>query len=84
MIYERNIFIVKQVININIFGKWVGWSLQGYKGVLKQTLIIEIEKARENMIQVALEEGMTSDNALQVSQFIDQLLNELHKIRLTK
>ncbi|WP_234943185.1 aspartyl-phosphate phosphatase Spo0E family protein [Priestia megaterium] len=36
------------------------------------------------MIQVALEEGMTSDNALQVSQFIDQLLNELHKIRLTK
>ncbi|KGJ74436.1 aspartyl-phosphate phosphatase Spo0E family protein [Priestia megaterium] len=62
----------------------MGWSLQGYKGVLKQTLIIEIEKARENMIQVALEEGMTSDNALQVSQFIDQLLNELHKIRLTK
>ncbi|AJI25770.1 aspartyl-phosphate phosphatase Spo0E family protein (plasmid) [Priestia megaterium] len=58
--------------------------MQGYKGVLKQTLIIEIEKARENMIQVALEEGMTSDNALQVSQFIDQLLNELHKIRLTK
>ncbi|MED3884241.1 MULTISPECIES: aspartyl-phosphate phosphatase Spo0E family protein [Priestia] len=60
------------------------WSLQGYKGVLKQTLIIEIEKARENMIQVALEEGMTSDNTLQVSQFIDQLLNELHKISLTK
>ncbi|MCU7766443.1 aspartyl-phosphate phosphatase Spo0E family protein [Priestia megaterium] len=60
------------------------WSLQGYKGVLKQTLIIEIEKAREDMVQVALEEGMTSDNTLEVSQFIDHLLNELHKISLTK
>ncbi|MED4117061.1 aspartyl-phosphate phosphatase Spo0E family protein [Priestia megaterium] len=60
------------------------WSLQGYKGVLKQTLIIEIEKAREDMVQVALEEGMTSNNTLEVSQFIDHLLNELHKISLTK
>lgn len=59
-------------------------SLQGYKGVLKQTLIIEIEKAKEDMVQVALEEGMTSDNTLQVSQFIDYLLNELHKISLMK
>jgi stage 0 sporulation regulatory protein len=62
----------------------VRWSLQGYRGVLKQTLIIEIEKAREDMVQVALEEGMTSDNTLQVSQFIDYLLNELHKISLMK
>jgi stage 0 sporulation regulatory protein len=62
----------------------VRWSLQGYKGVLKQTLIIEIEKAREDMVQVALEEGMTSNNTLEVSQFIDHLLNELHKISLTK
>ena len=60
------------------------WSLQGYRGVLKQTLIIEIEKAREDMVQVALEEGMTSDNTLQVSQFVDYLLNELHKISLMK
>ncbi|AYE53891.1 aspartyl-phosphate phosphatase Spo0E family protein [Priestia megaterium] len=58
--------------------------MQGYKGVLKQTLIIEIEKAREDMVQVALEEGMTSNNTLEVSQFIDHLLNELHKISLTK
>ncbi|AYE53490.1 aspartyl-phosphate phosphatase Spo0E family protein (plasmid) [Priestia megaterium NCT-2] len=58
--------------------------MQGYKGVLKQTLIIEIEKAREDMVQVALEEGMTSGNTLQVSQFIDHLLNELHKISLMK
>ncbi|WP_308201766.1 aspartyl-phosphate phosphatase Spo0E family protein [Priestia megaterium] len=43
-----------------------------------------MEKSRENMIQVALEEGMASDHTLQVSQFIDQLLNELHKISLTK
>jgi len=54
--------------------------LQGYKGVLKQMLLIEIEKARENMIQVAMEEGMTSDSTLQVSQSIDKLLNELHKV----
>jgi hypothetical protein len=55
-------------------------KLQGYKGVLKQMLLIEIEKARENMIQVAMEEGMTSDSTLQVSQSIDKLLNELHKV----
>ncbi|MCE4092730.1 aspartyl-phosphate phosphatase Spo0E family protein (plasmid) [Bacillus sp. PK9-021] len=36
------------------------------------------------MVQVALEEGMTSNNTLEVSQFIDHLLNELHKISLTK
>jgi len=58
--------------------------VQGYKGVLKQTLLIEIEKAKETMIQVAREEGITSENTLQVSQSIDQLLNELHKISLTK
>jgi len=56
--------------------------LQGYKGVLKQMLLIEIEKARENMIQVAMEEGMTSDSTLQVSQSIDKLLNELHKVNV--
>jgi len=58
--------------------------VQGYKGVLKHTLLIEIEKAKETMIQVAREEGITSENTLQVSQSIDQLLNELHKISLTK
>ncbi len=55
-------------------------KLQGYKGVLKQTLLIEIEKARKKMIQVAIEEGITSDSTLQVSQSIDKLLNELHKV----
>jgi len=59
-------------------------KLQGYKGVLKQTLLIEIEKEREKMIQVAREEDITSDRTLQVSRFIDQLLNELQKVSLTK
>ncbi|WP_280170249.1 aspartyl-phosphate phosphatase Spo0E family protein [Priestia megaterium] len=58
--------------------------MQGYKGVLQQTLLIEIEKEREKMIQVAREEGITSDGTLQVSRSIDQLLNELQKVSLTK
>ncbi|MCT9853410.1 aspartyl-phosphate phosphatase Spo0E family protein [Priestia megaterium] len=58
--------------------------MQKGKGVLKQTLLIEIEKAKENMIQVAREEGITSESTLQVSQSIDQLLNRLHKVSLTK
>ncbi|UKJ83764.1 aspartyl-phosphate phosphatase Spo0E family protein (plasmid) [Priestia megaterium] len=58
--------------------------MQKDRGVLKQTLLIEIEKAKENMIQVAREEGITSESTLQVSQSIDQLLNRLHKVSLTK
>ena len=69
-------------LTYNNFIKWVREKLQGYKGVLKQMLLIEIEKARENMIQVAMEEGMTSDSTLQVSQSIDKLLNELHKVNV--
>jgi maltooligosyltrehalose synthase len=62
----------------------VGEIVQVDKGVLKQTLLIEIEKAKETMIQVAQEEGITSESTLQVSQSIDQLLNRLHKVSLTK
>ncbi|MHC5530741.1 aspartyl-phosphate phosphatase Spo0E family protein [Priestia megaterium] len=58
--------------------------MQGDKGVLQQTLLIEIEKEREKMLQVAREEGITSDGTLQVSRSIDQLLNELQKVSLTK
>ncbi|MGG0593498.1 aspartyl-phosphate phosphatase Spo0E family protein [Priestia megaterium] len=36
------------------------------------------------MIQVAREEGITSESILQVSRSIDQLLNRLHKVSLTK
>ena len=51
---------------------------------LRQALLTEIEKTKENMVQVAKEEGITSESTLQVSQSIDQLLNELHKVTLTK
>ncbi|MBY0214487.1 Spo0E family sporulation regulatory protein-aspartic acid phosphatase [Priestia aryabhattai] len=36
------------------------------------------------MVQVAKEEGIASKSTLQVSQSIDQLLNELHKVTSTK
>jgi stage 0 sporulation regulatory protein len=58
--------------------------VQEDKSVLQQTLLIEIEKAKETMIQVAREEGITSESTLQVSRSIDQLLNRLHKITLTR
>ncbi|MGG4380588.1 aspartyl-phosphate phosphatase Spo0E family protein [Priestia megaterium] len=54
------------------------------KILLRQALLTEIEKTKENMVQVAKEEGITSESTLQVSQSIDQLLNELHKVTLTK
>jgi len=50
---------------------------------LRHALLTEIERAKENMVQVA-EEGITSKSTLQVSQSIDQLLNELHKVTSTK
>ncbi|MGN7233363.1 Spo0E family sporulation regulatory protein-aspartic acid phosphatase [Priestia megaterium] len=62
----------------------MGEIVQEDKGVLKQTLLIEIEKAKETMIQVAREEGIASESTLQISQSIDQLLNRLHKVSLTK
>ncbi|MET3689492.1 hypothetical protein ABIC37_005042 [Priestia megaterium] len=33
---------------------------------------------------MAREEGITSESTLQVSQSIDQLLNDLHKVSFTK
>ncbi|WP_375347323.1 aspartyl-phosphate phosphatase Spo0E family protein (plasmid) [Priestia megaterium] len=47
-------------------------------------ILTEIEKAKENMVQVAKEEGITSESTLQVSQSLDHLLNELHKVASTK
>lgn len=35
------------------------------------------------MIHVGLEEGFTSKNTIVISQFIDQLLNQLEKITAT-
>ena len=54
--------------------------MKGYKNVLRQTLIIEIETIREIMIVTALKEGFTSKNTLRLSKRIDHLLNELDKI----
>ncbi|MEK4756175.1 aspartyl-phosphate phosphatase Spo0E family protein [Priestia sp. FSL R5-0597] len=51
---------------------------------LRHALLTEIEKAKENMVQVAKEEGIASKSTFQVSQSIDQLLNELHKVTSTK
>ncbi|MGG0341312.1 aspartyl-phosphate phosphatase Spo0E family protein [Priestia megaterium] len=54
--------------------------MKGYKNVIRQTLIIEIETTREIMIVTALKEGFTSKNTLRLSKRIDHLLNELDKI----
>ncbi|WP_268952915.1 aspartyl-phosphate phosphatase Spo0E family protein [Priestia megaterium] len=51
---------------------------------MRHALLTEIEKAKENMVQVAKEEGIASKSTFQVSQSIDQLLNELHKVTSTK
>ncbi|WP_336881249.1 aspartyl-phosphate phosphatase Spo0E family protein [Priestia koreensis] len=45
-------------------------------------LIEKIEVTRANMISLGLEEGFTSENTLQMSQFLDELLNQLHQIRI--
>ncbi|WP_377520230.1 Spo0E family sporulation regulatory protein-aspartic acid phosphatase [Priestia megaterium] len=54
--------------------------MKGYKNVIRQTLIIEIEITREIMIVTALKEGFTSNNTIRLSKIIDHLLNELDKI----
>ncbi|PFK63293.1 Spo0E family sporulation regulatory protein-aspartic acid phosphatase, partial [Priestia megaterium] len=54
--------------------------MKGYKNVIRQTLIIEVEITREIMIVTALKEGFTSKNTIRLSKRIDHLLNELDKI----
>ncbi len=54
--------------------------MKGYKNVIRQTLIIEIEITREIMIVTALKDGFTSKNTIRLSKRIDHLLNELDKI----
>jgi len=54
--------------------------VKGYKNVIRQTLIIEIETTREIMIVTGLKEGFTSKNTIRLSKRIDHLLNELDKI----
>ncbi|MGG0305916.1 aspartyl-phosphate phosphatase Spo0E family protein [Priestia megaterium] len=54
-----------------------------YNSTLRKELLVDIEVARELMIKVGLEEGFTSNNTIIISQFIDQLLNQLEKITST-
>ncbi|MCU7739758.1 aspartyl-phosphate phosphatase Spo0E family protein [Priestia megaterium] len=56
-------------------------SMDIRKAILKRTLFIELEKARKSLIKVGLEEGLTSPKTLRVSQFVDDLLIELHKLK---
>ncbi|PFK99312.1 Spo0E family sporulation regulatory protein-aspartic acid phosphatase [Priestia megaterium] len=61
--------------------------MQTYKhnntNTLRKALLVDIEAGRELMIHVGLEEGFTSKNTIVISQFIDQLLNQLEKITAT-
>ncbi|UNL87224.1 aspartyl-phosphate phosphatase Spo0E family protein [Priestia koreensis] len=45
-------------------------------------LIEKIEVTRADMISLGLEEGFTSENTLQMSQFLDELLNQLYQISI--
>ncbi|CAH0322945.1 aspartyl-phosphate phosphatase Spo0E family protein [Priestia megaterium] len=51
-----------------------------YNSTLRNTFLVDIEAARELMIEVGLEEGFTSNNTIVISQFIDQMLNQLEEI----
>lgn len=46
---------------------------------LIKALLVDIEAGRELMIEVGLEEGFTSKNTIVISQFVDQLLNQLEE-----
>lgn len=55
--------------------------LESHKVILREALTVEIEKERKSLIETAFEEGFTSKNTVEISQFIDDMLNELEKIR---
>ncbi|CAH0322910.1 MULTISPECIES: aspartyl-phosphate phosphatase Spo0E family protein [Priestia] len=50
---------------------------------LVKALLVDIEAGRELMIRVGLEEGFTSKSTIVISQFIDQLLNQLEEVSAT-
>ncbi|WP_238159157.1 aspartyl-phosphate phosphatase Spo0E family protein [Priestia megaterium] len=54
-----------------------------YNNALIKALLVDIEAGRGSMIQVGLEEGFTSKNISVISQFIDQLLNQLEEVSAT-
>ncbi|MFD0084701.1 MULTISPECIES: Spo0E family sporulation regulatory protein-aspartic acid phosphatase [Priestia] len=53
-----------------------------YTSMLRKALLVDIEAARELMVEIGLEEGFTSDNTILLSQFVDQLLNKLEEINI--
>jgi stage 0 sporulation regulatory protein len=55
--------------------------LESHKVILKEALTVEIEKERKSLIKTAFKEGFTSNNTVEISQFIDEMLNELEKIK---
>ncbi|WP_409405731.1 Spo0E family sporulation regulatory protein-aspartic acid phosphatase [Priestia megaterium] len=55
--------------------------MESHKLILKEALIVEIEKERKSLIESAFKEGFTSSNTVEISQFIDDMLNELEKMK---
>ncbi|PEZ06842.1 Spo0E family sporulation regulatory protein-aspartic acid phosphatase [Priestia megaterium] len=55
-----------------------------YNNALRKALLVDIEAARELMVQIGLEEGFTSKGTLAISRFVDQLLNQLEKVTATE
>ena len=64
-----------------IKSKWVRGILESHKVILKEALTVEIEKERKCLIETAFKEGFKSSNTIEISQFIDEMLNELEKIK---
>jgi len=50
--------------------------------MLRKALLVDIEAARELMVEIGLEEGFTCNNTILISQFVDQLLNKLEEINI--
>jgi stage 0 sporulation regulatory protein len=61
--------------------RWVIGILESHKVILKEALTVEIEKERKSLVETAFKEGFTSSNTVEISQFIDEMLNELEKIK---
>ncbi|GAB1793442.1 aspartyl-phosphate phosphatase Spo0E family protein [Priestia megaterium] len=55
--------------------------MESHKVILKEALTVEIEKERKSLVETAFKEGFTSSNTVEISQFIDEMLNELEKIK---
>ena len=47
----------------------------------KQDIQTEMEFIREVMISTAFKEGVTSKNTIRMSMILDQLLNEIQKLK---